>query len=434
MLELGLFAGAILFTMMIFISIILRRVVAPNEVHIVQSAKKTTSYGKDTGNGNSYYQWPSWIPVMGVSVTSLPVSVFDVTLKAYEAYDKGRVPFVVDVVGFFRVVDTNLAAQRAQNFQELEAQLTVITQGAIRTTLASHDIDDIMGKRAEFGAQFTEEVKEQLKNWGVETVKNIELMDIRDTADGKVVHNIMQKKKSLIEAQSRQEVAKNMQDAQVAEVNANRAVDIQKQDALEQVGLRTANKDKNVGIAQQVANQEVMEQSRITKEKEMAVVRVQEVQQAIIDKDVKLVEADQTKQTTILIAEGNLESKKRESEGIKVAGLAKADAETAMQLAPVKAQITLAQEIGANPAYQAYLISIKQVEANQIVGVEQAKALEAADIKIIANTGDPVSGVKNVMDLFSSKGGTSMGAMLEGLAQTEKGKAVVDVITGGKSK
>jgi len=34
----------------------LRRVVATNEVHIVQTAGKATSYGKDTVNGNSYCQ------------------------------------------------------------------------------------------------------------------------------------------------------------------------------------------------------------------------------------------------------------------------------------------------------------------------------------------------------------------------------------------
>jgi flotillin len=38
--------------------------VPTNEVHIVQSSKKTTSYGKDTGHGNTYYEWPTWLPVV----------------------------------------------------------------------------------------------------------------------------------------------------------------------------------------------------------------------------------------------------------------------------------------------------------------------------------------------------------------------------------
>lgn len=143
--------------------------------------------------------------------------------------------------------------------------------------------------------------------------------------------------------------------------------------------------------------------------------------------------ADQEKQTKILIAEGDLEAKKREAMGVEVYGTAKAEAEKAMQLAPVQAQITLAKEIGSNENYQKYLVTIKQVEANQIVGVEQVKALTKADVKIISNTGNPVDGAKNVMDLFTAKGGTQIGAMVEALAQTQSGAAIIDKVIGDNS-
>lgn len=38
-----------------------------------------------------------------------------------------------------------------------------------------------MDERDQYGDKFTEAVKEQLKEWGVKTVKNIELMDVRDS-------------------------------------------------------------------------------------------------------------------------------------------------------------------------------------------------------------------------------------------------------------
>lgn len=410
------------------LAVMLRRVVAPNEVHIVQSRKSTQSFGKDKENGNTYYEWPSWIPIIGIVKVVLPVSVFDISFNAYEAYDKGRVPFVVDIIAFFRIADSNLAAQRVQSFEELETQLHAIVKGAIRTVLASHDIDDIMVERSKYGEHFTTEVAEQLKNWGVVTVKNIELMDIRDATGNQVVHNIMEKKKSLIEMQSRTEVAANKKTAEVAEIEAEREVEVQKQVASQTVGLRNAEREKQVGIANQQAQQSIKEQEKLTKEKEMAVNKVAQVTQAEIDKNVNVVKAEQEKQTTILIAEGDLEGTKRKSEGITIEGQAKAEAEKAMQLAPVQAQITLAKEIGSNEGYQKYLITIRQVEAGQVVGVEQAKALEKANIKVIANTGDPISGVTKVMDLFSSKGGTSVGAMLEGLAQTDEGKALLGKI------
>ncbi len=406
-------------------ALFLRRVVTTNEVHIVQSTKRTRSYGKDTKNGNTYYEWPSWIPIYGITKIVMPVSVFDLTLSAYEAYDVGRVPFVVDIVAFFRISDSNLAAQRVESFKELEYQLLSIVQGAVRTILASHDIDRIMLERSIYGEQFTDAVKDQLTSWGVVPVKNIELMDIRDAPENRVVHNIMEKKKSLIEMESRKEVANNIKDAEIAEIDALRERDIRDQQAKQAVGERTAEKEKAVGIANEQAQQQIKEQQRVTKEKEMAVVQVNDVKRAEITKDMNVVKADEDKQTTILRAAGDLEAKKKEAEGIKVEGEAKADAEKAMQLAPVQAQIALAQEIGENEGYQTYLLGVENISANQAVGLEQAEALKVAEIKIIANTGDPVQGVTNVMDLFSSKGGTELGAMLEGLSQTEQGQSLL---------
>lgn len=421
----------------------LRRVVSTNEVHIIQSSKTTKSFGKDTENGNTYYEWPSWIPKLGITKIILPVSVFDLDLQEYEAYDRGRLPFVIDVKSFFRINDSNLAAQRVASFTDLKNQLQAIVQGAVRTILASSEIELIMQGRSEFGEQFTTEVKEQLKNWGVTPVKNIELMDIRDATESRVIHNIMEKKKSLIEMQSRSEVAENMKTAQVAEINAQRETEVQQQDALQKIGERKAETDKAVGIAKEQALQAIAEQAKVTKEKEMEVTKVAEVKQAEIVKQVNIVRAEQDKQTRVVIAEGEkqktvldaealLESKQREAQGISVEGQARADAERAMQLAPVEAQIVLAKEIGENKNYQIYLVTLEQIKASQAVGIAQAGSLEKSDLKVIVNAGNATEGLAKIGDVLSASGGTSIGSMLEGLAQTETGKAVLDKITGAK--
>lgn len=422
---LAVFAVAAL-AVAILAALVFRRVVETNEVHIVQSAKATRSYGKDTPNGNTYYEWPRWFPVIGVTRIVMPVSVFDLELKAYEAYDVGRVPFVVDIVAFFRINDSNLAAQRVESFGELKQQLLAIIQGAVRTILASHDIDRIMLERSIYGEQFTLAVKDQLNSWGVVPVKNIELMDIRDAENNMVVHNIMEKKKSLIEMESRTEVAENMKRAEIAEIEAKRETDIQDQQAQQAVGERTAEKVKAVGIADEKASQQIKEQQRVTKEKEMAVIQVQQVRQADITREANVVKADEDRQTTIIIAEGQLEETKKESEGIQIEGAARAEAEKLMQLAPVEAQIALAREIGQNEGYQNYLVAIEAVAANENIGVEQAKALIDADVKVIANTGNATEGMTNVMELFSSKGGTNVTAMLEGLAQSDQGAKLLE--------
>src|SRR5215469_6821009 len=135
----------------IFLAMSFRRVVATNQVHIVQSRRKTTSYGKDQPSGNVYYAWPAWLPRLGVRVIELPVSVFDVKLDSYAAYDKGRVPFDIDILAFFRIENSNEAAQRVSSFAELEKQLEGILQGASRSILAQSPIEEILEERAKYG-------------------------------------------------------------------------------------------------------------------------------------------------------------------------------------------------------------------------------------------------------------------------------------------
>lgn len=442
----GIAAGAVVLLVTV-ISLIWRVVVQPNEVHIVQSGSSTKVYGrrgadlsKEEGmqvQGNSYYNWPAWIPLIGVQSKAFPLSVFNLDLNDYEAYDIGRVPFMVDIVAFFRISEPAIAAKRVDSLDELNEQLLLILRGAVRTILAKHDIEEIMGERSTFGKMFTEETETQLEAWGVSNVKNIELMDVRDGKNSKTVSNIMAKKESLIEMQSRSEVAMNKKNAQLAEIDAAREAEVRKQEAQQLVGERTAEKDKAVGIANEKAQQEIKEQAKTTAEKDMAVQKVNQVRQAEITREVQVVKAEQDKQVsittsegtreqTIITAEGVLKQKQLEGEGILAVGTAQAEAKRLAEMANVTPQIELAREIGENEGYQTYLIQIRSVEMEQAVGIEKAKALQDAGIKVIANTGNNVdAGLNGVMDLFSSKGGTAIGSTLEAMANTPQGQALL---------
>lgn len=120
-----------------------------------------------------------------------------------------------------------------------------------------------------------------------------------------------------------------------------------------------------------------------------------------------------------------MSAKQKEASGIEAEGKAMAKAKELDQLASVTAQTELAAKIGENKPYQEYLIRIEQVRANQAVGIEQAKNLGKAQIKVIANAGDIDSGVNSVREVFSPKGGTAIGGMLEALANTDTGKALI---------
>lgn len=432
-------------------AMIFRRVVPTNMVHIVQSSKKTVSYGRGKDAGNTYYEIPASIPVFGVTVTQFPESVFDLNLKDYDAYDVDRLPFLVDVRAFFRISDSQIAAQRVSNFNELQGQLSGVLQGAVRSVLAQYTLDHIMSDRATLGKQFSDVVDAGLKEWGVSTVKTIEFMDIRDARDSQVIHNIMAKKKSFIEMESRIEVANNKQAAESKEIEAQRQIALSKAEAEQQVGIRNAEKDKTVGMATERSNQEIQAEAKVTTERQMEVRKVAEVKQAEIDRDVAVVKAEQDqkvrvvaaeaeksatvikaeaeKESTVQIAEGKLEATKKDAEGVAALGNAKAEAEKAILLAPVNAQITLAQEIGGNEGYQKYLIEVRKVEAGETVGKEMAGAMKQADLKIIANSGDVQGGIGKLTDIFTPAGGTSLAGMLSAFAQTPEGAAVVEGIT-----
>jgi flotillin len=451
LIMIGIVAALSILAVAMFLAFIWRRVVPTNMVHIVQSSKKTVSYGRGRADGNTYYAIPSFIPIFGVTVTHFPESIFDISLRDYEAYDTGRLPFVVDIKAFFRIADSQIAAQRVANFTELQGQLMGVLQGAVRGILGNNKLENIMQDRSNLGEMFTKEVNDQLQEWGVTTAKMIEFMDIRDSNGSQVIQNMMAKEKSRIEKESRVTVADNIREAEMKEIEAKREIALTRTQAEQQVGIREAEAAKEVGIAKEKSNQEVQTEAKITTEKVMEVQKVQNVKQAEIERDVAAVKAEQDKQvqvvnaqatkesqiikadaekeSTVRIADGNLQATLKQAEGIQAEGLAKAEAEKAILLAPVNAQLTLAKEIGENQSYQAYLIEVRKVEATEAVGKEMALAMREADLKVIANSGSVQNGVASLGDIFTPAGGTSIAGMLEALGQTDQGKALIAGVT-----
>jgi flotillin len=450
----------------------LRRIVPTNVVHIVQRGNQTVSYGTKKSS-NVYYEWPSWLPKLGVTVRVLPVSNFDIELKRYEAYDKDRVPFVVDVKAFFHISDTNVAAEKVESFEELKGQLENVVQGAVRSILAKSKLEEIMEERSVFGKQFTEAVNVDLKNWGVEAIKSIELMDVRDADGSQVIHQIMAKRMSAIDMESRTEVAKNQKMAKQAELEAKKEIDVtaaqtekiageaqaQSQQA---IGIAKAESMKKTGIAEQESISDIAKAERSTAEQQMEVVKINQIKQAEIDRERAIIAAEQEKQKMEIQAQADkfrveteaaaiLEAKRKEAEAVKTVGSAEAEvimakgvseaeSRKAMELAGVTAQTTLAKEIGENKPYQEYLIKIKEVEVSQVIGVAQyesiAKALAAADLKLLVNSGDVHSGIGKLSDLFTSKGASQLNGLIEGLKQTDEGKnlmSMLNSITGAKT-
>lgn len=446
----------------------LRRIVPTNVVHIVQRGNKTVSYGVGKGS-NVYYEFPKWFPVIGVEVRILPVSNFDIELHKYSAYDKDRVPFVVDVKAFFHISDTNKAAEKVESFDELKKQLENVVQGTVRSILAKSKLEEIMEERSVFGDKFTENVKADLQNWGVDAIKNIELMDVRDADGSNVIQQIMAKRMSAIDMESRTEVAKNRKTAQQAELEAQKEIDVTRAEterlageakakSQEAIGIANAEAQKNAGIATQKSVSEIAKAEKLTAEQQMEVIKVKEIKEAEIKRERALINAEEMKKTieiqsqankikVEMDAEAELEAKKREALGvksigeaeaevIKAKGISEAESKKQMELAGVTAQTTLAEKIGENKPYQDYLIRVKEVEVSQVVGVAQyqamAEALSKADLKLLVNSGDVNSGIGKLSDIFTSKGGSQLNGLMESLKQTDEGKSILSLLDNFK--
>jgi flotillin len=444
--------------LIIFWLLSLRRIVPTNMVHIVQRRSQTISYGIGFSS-NIYYEFPAWMPIIGVTVTHLPRGIFDIDLADYSAYDKDRVPFIVDIKGFFHVADTNKAAEKLVSFDEMLNQLKDIVRGSVRSILAKSPLEDILEERSTFGEKFTSEIREDLKSWGIEVIKNIELMDVRDASGSNVIKQIMAKRMAVIDKESRLEVAKSKRDAEIGELEANKEIALASAETRKLSGEALARSEqaikiaqaisaKEAGVAQQGAERDIAEAEIQTKQQQMEVIKVNEIRQAEIDKEKGIINSEQRKKMAEIAADAQkyqteinaaalMEAKKKEAEGlksmgeaeaeiIKLKGISEAESKKAMELAGVTAQTTLAKEIGENKPYQDYLVRIREVEVTQIVGVGQARslaqALSQADLKLLVNSGDVHSGIGKLSDIFTSKGGSQINGLLEALKQTGEGE------------
>ena len=302
----------------------LRRVVPTNEVHILQKGNKTIIKWRGFEWWNVYYKFPEWVPKLWVSVTRLPLFVFDVKLVDYQAYDNWKVPFKVDVTAFFVIRDPEIAATRIADFAELQEQLVEVVRGAVRKTLAQYDIRKIMESRSEIWQEFYQEVTQAVKEWWVE-LKNTEFMDIRDADWYNVIRNLLEKKRKQIETEAAEEVARKEAEKEMVEAEEKKKAELVKIQAEQEAQLKRieaeklikaqeVEKNKLVALQEQEAKQMLLEKEKETKTKELEIKLLEEQKQAEIEKVKEIIEAEKQKEKEIIQAEAKKEKELKEAE------------------------------------------------------------------------------------------------------------------------
>lgn len=410
----------------VFLALLFRRVVPPNQVHIVNRAKASCPYGSNQAKGNVYYEWPSWVPKLGVEVLKLPTTIFPIELQGYPAYDQQKVPFTVDVTSFFQIDDAVIAAKRVVSMQDLKEQLREMLEGVVRKILASYPISEIMEIRDSMDEKFVEEVGKYVVKWGV-VANQIEFKDIDDDEGSAVITDIKLRKMSEIEMERRVDVATNTKSAQVSEIENKKIAELEAVKAKETVETRDAERTRTVGVATELAKQEVQEQARVTTEREVAVQREQQVGTANYQKETMVIAAEANKDQQVIDSTALKEKQRIENEGYRDAQILKAEGDASLINETGTAEATVIQKKGeAEAVAQEKMADAKKklqeamkvelgalgIKAQEEIGKAFAEAYGKADIKAYLSNG---KGIEGLSDLLSTGGAQNLSAFIDTL-------------------
>ncbi|GAG58439.1 unnamed protein product, partial [marine sediment metagenome] len=345
----------------------------------------------------TYFAIPSWIPFFGRAIRIMDVTIKTIDLSQ-ETIEKNQARYSVNSSTNFRITDVETAAETYINDSELNAMLENIIKSGVRNTTVKYDLIEARANKQDVETAIRKSIENNLGDWGLE-LKNFQLVDFLDTADSKIVSHISMRSEVEIEARTREQNAEKLKQAKIKEADAD-----------EKTKEREIKRDEVVGIKKENQKQKIAEQEKIAEEKRYAVVKVQTIKQAEIDKEKAEVVAKQHKEVAIIKARQDKEAeeiikqqKKLEGEGDKLRAeeKAKGDAAPIREVGNAEAEIIKVKglaEAEAKDKLQAALnkfkpeaiealVAEKVVAKDEAVGVATAKALEQADVKLFSGGG-----------------------------------------------
>ncbi len=354
------------------------RVVPPSEAHLVVTPQKKMVCSPDTevqkhGGKSTYFSIPR-IPFIGRRVR-----VMDVTIKelivSQETYEKNQARFNVTSSVKYRIKDVETASETFINDESLKRMLTEIIQSSVRAVTVRYDVREARAKKKLMAEEVNKEIVDDLKKWGLELV-SFQLVDFKDTEESEIISNISRRREVEISSETREMNAEKLKQARIKEAEAE-----------ESAKRREIEKDETLAKREQDKTKAVAEREKEAKEKEYEVIRVKTVKQAEIDKDEAKINAEEKR------AVEEIEKRRKELEGegtklkleqeaignaaeIREKGKAEAEAKDKLQAALNKFE---------DKAIKA-LVAEKIVEKDRAIGIEGAKALQKAEIKVFSGS------------------------------------------------
>jgi flotillin len=360
------------------------RVVPANFAHVVVRRGGVKVYSsvpvQSTDGKAAYFQVPKSVPYFGCRVHSMPLSMLEINVTDFLAFDRDRVRFECDIVAYMVVEKPLIAAKRFPfGMSELKDQVFKIIKATTRDTTTKLTIREIINDRPAIARRVHEYLEPEVVKWGM-SLQALELVNLQDPKDGTstAIHDISSIAEVQINSESRQKNAEQIKQARLKEAEAEQAAATRELERDEMVGMRAQKRDQLIAKEQQAAQEE-----------KMRVVRVEQVRQAEIMRDAAIEQAEGDKQAVIRRRAG-------EAEGVRAVGYAEADAKS--KLADALKKINEAA------------LDVRRIEKDEKIGITAAQALQKAEIKFI-NAGK----AQSLLDLFTPSGGANIGGMLSGI-------------------
>jgi flotillin len=359
----------------------------------------------------AYFKIPSWFFILGLGMTvhRVPLRMITVDVSNFMAFDIDRARFLCNIIAYVAVTTPVKAAQRfGGDVSELERQVGMIVTATTRDACTKKTIREIINNRQDIIDTINPPLREAIGHWGID-LKDIELVYFQDptkaeygeTEPPHVIRDVSSIIEEQINSEARQKNAEQRKIARVKEAETD-----------EEATKREIRRDEEVAKRQQEKDRAVAEFEKVALAEQFEVRRVDEVKMAEIMKQKALVVANQDRE----VEEINKERKRLDGEGDKIYLSEKAKGEAApireKGLADAEAKMKLQDALNRfGPEAIRALVAERLVEMQRQIGLETAKALTTADLKVFAG-GD------------SARSGFDLGQLIESLDVASESSAV----------
>lgn len=382
--------------------------VTTGSTSFIASSDETIGVGEETKPVKAYFGIPSWVPFIGTQVRRMDVTIKELTV-VQDTFEKNQARFSIETSTKWRIKDIRTAAQKFTRDEEVEEMLRGVVTSSVRDVTSKVDVIEARSNKQGMEESIKKVMGNTLSAWGLELV-NFQVVDLKDTSDSKIITNISLRREKEIESETRQQNAERIKLARVKEAESD---ELAKQ--------REIERDQRIAEQIQIKDKKVSEQEKLAQEQHYEVVRTQEIKQAEIAKQKAIIQAEQRRETEVI----NKQQKQLEGEGdrLKQEEQAKGDAASIRENGIAEAQALDRKQEALNkftPGAITALTAEQIVEANKQIGIETAKALSDADVKVFAGGNEGKAGFKLAELLGSMQSGNPnvAGAFLNKIARS----------------